>query len=86
MFEFHRYVLNPTVEVVARPARPMTTALPPFFIATVKKQGFFGSATNLPLAALPKWINKNGSAAKKVAWRAAVGSQGDRGNNRRRKS
>jgi hypothetical protein len=43
----------------------MTTALPPFFTAPAKKQGFFGSATNLPLAALPKWINENGSAAKK---------------------
>ncbi|WP_155248904.1 hypothetical protein [Rhizobium leguminosarum] len=64
----------------------MTTALSSFFTAVAKKQGFFGSATNLPLAALPKWINENGSAAKKGAWRAAVGSQGDRGNNRRRKS
>ncbi|WP_281040254.1 hypothetical protein [Rhizobium ruizarguesonis] len=43
----------------------MTTALPPFFTALAKKQGFFGSATNLLLAALPKWINENGSAAKK---------------------
>ncbi|MGO7888573.1 hypothetical protein ACC740_36900, partial [Rhizobium ruizarguesonis] len=42
----------------------MTTALPPFFTAPAKKQGFFGSATNLMLAALPKWINENGSAAK----------------------
>ncbi|AUW46334.1 hypothetical protein CUJ84_pRLN1000879 (plasmid) [Rhizobium leguminosarum] len=41
----------------------MTTALPPFFTALAKKQGFFGSATNLVLAALPKWINENGSAA-----------------------
>ncbi|MBY3169388.1 hypothetical protein [Rhizobium laguerreae] len=57
--------LNPTVVLVARPARPMTTALPPFFTAVAKKQGFFGSATNLLLAALPKWINENGSAAKK---------------------
>jgi hypothetical protein len=32
----------------------MTTALASFFTATDKKQGFFGSATNLPLAALPK--------------------------------
>ncbi|WP_155773482.1 hypothetical protein [Rhizobium leguminosarum] len=63
MFEFHR--LNPAVEVVARPARLMTTALPSFFTAIAKKQGFFGSATNLPLAALPKWINENGSAANK---------------------
>ncbi|XKM43157.1 hypothetical protein A4U53_035995 (plasmid) [Rhizobium ruizarguesonis] len=64
----------------------MTTALSPFFTAPAKKQGFFGSATNLLLAALPKWINENGSAAKKLARRAAGGSTEDRGNNRRRKS
>jgi hypothetical protein len=57
----------------------------PFFTAAAKKQDFFGSATNLLLAALPKWINENGSAAKNgSACRGRIDR--DRGNNRRRKS
>jgi len=34
-----------------------------FFTTLFKKQDFFGSATNFALAALPKWIKENGSAA-----------------------
>jgi hypothetical protein len=57
-----------------------------FFTTLFKKQDFFGSATNFVLAALPKWIKENGSAAIKLARRAAGGPKRDRGNNWRRKS
>ena len=63
-FEFHR-MSEPKLYWNGLPICPSATAaLPPFFTAPIKKQGFFGSATNLLLAALPKWISKNGSAAK----------------------